>query len=139
MYSEDSWPYTATNGTCTYPSSVVTNFMTSGLISVTTDSVTALKTQLAVQPVSVAIQADQLVFQVYKSGVFDDSRCGTSLDHAVTLVGYGTEGGQEYYLMRNSWGSSWGENGYMKMGINGDGPGVCGVQMDPVAPTTTKI
>jgi len=71
--------------------------------------------------------------------VFSDDRCGTSLDHAVTLVGYGTEGGQEYYLMRNSWGSSWGENGYMKMGINGDGPGVCGVQMDPVAPTTTKI
>jgi C1A family cysteine protease len=139
LYSEDSWPYSATNGECTPPSSGVTNFKTSGLITVTVESETALKTQLATQPVSIAIQADQRVFQSYSSGVFDDERCGTALDHAVTLVGYGTEGGQEYYLMRNSWGSSWGENGYMKMGMNGDGPGVCGVQMDPVAPTTTKI
>jgi len=139
LYSEDSWPYTATNGECTPPSSGVTNFKTSGLITVTVENELALKTQLATQPVSIAIQADQRVFQAYSSGVFDDERCGTALDHAVTLVGYGTEGGQDYYLMRNSWGSSWGESGYMKMAMTGDGPGVCGVQMDPVAPTTTKI
>jgi len=89
--------------------------------------------------VPVAIQADQRVFQQYTSGVFEDSRCGSSLDHAVTLVGYGTEGGKEYYTMRNSWGSSWGEAGYMKMAIIGDGVGTCGVQMDPVAPTTNKV
>lgn len=139
MYSEDSWPYSATNGECTPPSSGVTNFNTSGLITVTVESELALKTQLSIQPVSVAIQADQRVFQAYSSGVFDSAECGTALDHAVTLVGYGTEGGQDYYLMRNSWGSSWGESGYMKMAMTGDGPGICGVQMDPVAPTTTKI
>merc|ERR1712094_145832 len=120
MYAEADWPYTATNGTCSPPSASPTNFKTSGLIQVTANSSTALKTQLPTQPVSVAIQADQRVFQLYQSGVFDDSRCGTSLDHAVTLVGYGTEGGQDYYLMRNSWGSSWGESGYMKMADNGD-------------------
>jgi C1A family cysteine protease len=139
MYSEDSWPYSATNGECTPPSSGVTNFNTSGLITVTVESELALKTQLSIQPVSIAIQADQRVFQAYRSGVFDSAECGTALDHAVTLVGYGTEGGQDYYLMRNSWGSSWGESGYMKMAMTGDGPGICGVQMDPVAPTTTKI
>merc|ERR1719183_1132511 len=139
MYAEADWAYTGTNGTCTAPSASPTNFKTSGLIAVTANSETALKTQLATQPVSVAIQADQRVFQMYTSGVFDDSRCGTSLDHAVTLVGYGTEGGQDYYLMRNSWGASWGESGYMKMAMTGDGAGICGVQMDAVAPTTTKV
>merc|ERR1711990_1286926 len=139
MYLESQWAYTATNGTCTEPSASPSNFKTSGLIAVTPNSSTALKNQLATQPVSVAIQADQRVFQLYQSGVFDDSRCGTSLDHAVTLVGYGTEGGQGYYLMRNSWGASWGESGYMKMAMTGDNEGTCGVQMDAVAPTTTKI
>merc|ERR1719183_775247 len=139
MYLESQWAYTATNGTCSPPSSDPSNFKTSGLIAVTPNSESALKAQLAVQPVSVAIRADQRVFQTYSSGVFDDSRCGTSLDHAVTLVGYGTEGGQGYYLMRNSWGSSWGESGYMKMAMTGDNEGTCGVQMDAVAPTANKV
>lgn len=85
---------------------------------------------------SVAIEADKFKFQAYKSGVFDDPNCGTNLDHAVLLVGYGTDStGQEYWLMKNSWGSSWGDDGYMKMASIGDGPGTCGVQMDPVYAT----
>lgn len=90
-------------------------------------------TQISIQPTAIAIEADKLVFQVYSSGVFSSPKCGTALDHAVTLVGYGTEGGEDYYLMRNSWGTSWGEQGYMKMARTGDGPGICGLQMDPVA------
>lgn len=84
-----------------------------------------------------AIQANQYAFQAYKSGVFDNSNCGTALDHAVLLVGYGTENGQGYYTMKNSWGTSWGESGYIKMATVGDGPGICGVQMDPVYPTSS--
>jgi len=60
------------------------------------------------------------------------------LDHAVLLVGWGTTTGtnpQPYYLMKNSWGTSWGEDGYMKMAIVGNGPGICGVQMQPAYPT----
>lgn len=138
MYLEGDWAYTATNGTCSPPRGTnPSDFKTNGSVAVTVNSQTDLKAQLVIQPVSVAIQANQLVFQAYESGVFDDSRCGTSLDHAVTLVGYGTEGGQDYYLMRNSWGTTWGEAGYMKMGMTGDNtPGICGVQMDAVAPTT---
>jgi C1A family cysteine protease len=140
MIPESQWAYTATNGTCDSTAhGTATNFMTSGYVAVTAESETALKTQLATQPVSIAIQADQSVFQVYQSGVFSSSECGTALDHAVTLVGYGTESGEDYYLMRNSWGSSWGEAGYMKMAMIGDGPGICGLQMDAVAPTTTKV
>jgi len=65
-------------------------------------------------PVSVAIEADKLVFQFYNGGVFDDSSCGTNLDHGVTLVGYGTDG-KDYWIVKNSWGNGWGESGYIRM------------------------
>merc|ERR1719246_24817 len=106
-----------------------TEVKTSGSSNVTANSVSAMKTALATQPVSIAIEADQSSFSAYQSGVFDNTSCGTALDHAVLLVGYGSENGQEYYLMKNSWGTSWGEAGYMKMAIIGNGPGICGCQM----------
>jgi len=91
---------------------------------------------LAQQPVSVAIEADQSSFQLYKSGVFSGS-CGTNLDHGVLLVGYGTMTGGDYYILKNSWASSWGDHGYMYLGkgsqYNG-GKGQCGVLMQGVYP-----
>ena len=66
------------------------------------------------QPVSVAIEADQSSFQMYSSGILTGS-CGTNLDHGVFVVGYGTDGGQEYWKVKNSWGSSWGEAGYVRI------------------------
>ena len=83
---------------------------------------------IAQQPVSVAIQANQLGFQLYKSGVFT-GRCGTNLDHGVLAVGYGTEGGKDYYKVKNSWGAGWGRQGYIYMERTGDGKGKCGIQM----------
>lgn len=103
--------------------------MTKGAQAVEQNNVAALKEALSQQPVSVAIQADQRTFQLYKSGVFDDEDCGTALDHAVLLVGYGKEDGKEFWIMKNSWNTVWGEEGYMKMAIH-DGAGMCGVQMD---------
>ena len=63
---------------------------------------------LAVQPVSVGIEADQRAFQLYSSGVFTES-CGTNIDHAVLLVGYGHDSTSnlDYYILKNSWGTSW--------------------------------
>ena len=61
--------------------------------------------------------------------------CGTNLDHATNLVGYGNAGGVEYWLMRNSWGTTWGESGYMRLQIV-SGAGICGVQMHAVYPLT---
>jgi len=85
-------------------------------------------------PFSVAIQADQMVFQNYRSGIFDSTKCGFNLDHAVGLVGWGKENGREYWIVRNSWGRSWGEHGYIRMAIE-SGRGVCGVQMDASYPS----
>jgi len=65
----------------------------------------------------------------------DSTKCGTSLDHAVTAVGYGTsESGEAYYLVRNSWGSDWGEQGYIRIAAV-DGKGICGIQQVSLYPT----
>jgi C1A family cysteine protease len=74
-----------------------------------------MKAALARQPLSVSIEADRSVFQNYRSGIFNSTACGTSLDHATNVVGWGTSGGVDYWLMRNSWGTTWGESGYMRV------------------------
>lgn len=98
-------------------------------------SVSQLKAAIAKGPVSVSVEADKTVFQHYKSGVLDSSACGTSTDHAITAVGYGSESGKDYYIVRNSWGSSWGDHGYIKIAAK-DGLGICGIQKAPAWPTT---
>jgi C1A family cysteine protease len=96
-----------------------------------------LMTALAQQPVSVAIEADEREFQLYKSGVLT-AKCGTGLDHGVLVVGYGTEAGVDYYKIKNSWSTSWGENGFIRIGrgaqYNG-GQGQCGVLLEASYPT----
>jgi len=66
------------------------------------------------------------VFQTYTSGVITSSSCGTNIDHAVLAVGYGTENNTEYLLVKNSWGTSWGDQGYVKIALT-SGAGTCGI------------
>ena len=94
-----------------------------------------MKAALNQQPLSVLIEADKRAFQTYKTGVLTDSACGTNLDHAVLAVGYGTENGQDYWLVKNSWNTTWGDKGYIKLGMDSKN-GACGVQIDPNQPTT---
>jgi len=145
LCTEQAYPYvsgtTQTNGPCQKTCSIVSGSDISTTVSVSANSDSAMMTALAQQPVSVAIEADQSSFQLYKSGVFTGS-CGTNLDHGVLLVGYGNMNGLDYYIMKNSWSTSWGSQGYMYMGKGVDatgkpyngGKGQCGVLMQGVYP-----
>merc|ERR1712023_41948 len=96
----------------------------------TQDDEDALMQAVAQQPVSVAIEADRSVFQFYSGGVMDSSQCGTQLDHGVLVVGYGEDSGKKYWKVKNSWGASWGMNGYILLGRQtGSKQGVCGIAM----------
>jgi len=109
--SEASYPYTARDGTCKDVPSVST---ITGYKDVQQGSEDALMNALNQQPVAIAIEADQSSFQFYKSGVFTGP-CGAQLDHGVLLVGSGTDAGQDYWRVKNSWGASWGDHGFIRM------------------------
>jgi len=134
LCTESSYPYTARGGSCRASSCTVG--LSRGSVTGYTDvssSSSALVSALNQGPVSVAIEADQSAFQQYSSGVLT-SGCGTSLDHGVIAVGYGTQNGVDYYKVRNSWGASWGDNGYLKIGRSGN---VCGIHSDASYPTVS--
>merc|ERR1712048_38121 len=136
MVGEDAYPYTSgtgRTGTCSKTMEAGGEVTVSSFNDVTADRTgAALKAAVAIQPVSVAIEADKMAFQGYTGGVITGSACGTQLDHGVLAVGYGTEDGVDYFLVRNSWGSSWGESGYVKIGQDN----VCGITQQPSYPTT---
>jgi C1A family cysteine protease len=81
---------------------------------------------IAKGPVSVSIATRSKKLRMYTGGVFTDPDCGIAMTHAVLAVGYGSENGQDYYLVKNSWGSDWGLDGYIKIGV-GYGYGICGI------------
>merc|ERR1712146_529022 len=81
--------------------------------------------------------ADKSVFQLYKSGVLQ-STCGSQLDHGVLLVGYGTEDGKDYWKVKNSWGSSWGDAGYVKLLRGKGGSGECGLLKQASYPVVSQ-
>jgi len=115
LCTEKDYPYTAgggTSGTCKRncePAVYVTSYT-----DVPEKDEDALLAALNKGPVSVAVEADKSAWQFYSSGVLDDASCGTSLDHGVLAVGYGTDG-KDYYKVKNSWGASWGEEGYIRL------------------------
>lgn len=98
-------------------------------------SVSALKAAIAKQPVAVTVDAGDYAFQHYMGGIITDTTCGTKLDHAVLAVGYGVENDTEYYIVKNSWGAHWGEDGYLRIAAV-EGNGICGIQMMSLYPAT---
>lgn len=136
--SNASYPYTSgvtqKSGSCQKCSAVV---KLSSCSDVKPNDHISLTAAVAQQPVSVAIEADTRYFQSYSGGILTSSSCGTNLDHGVLVVGYGTENGIDYYLVKNSWGTSWGEKGYVRItrSKSTNDQGICGIAMDPSFPT----
>jgi len=131
--SEASYPYEGVDEkVCKKVPAVAT---IKSYVDVPKDSDLAMMTALFTQPVSIAIEADK-VFQSYKSGVLT-APCGTALDHGVLAVGYGSVGPQDYYLVKNSWGTTWGSAGYIMLARGGTMPkgGQCGMLMEASYPT----
>ena len=99
----------------------------------------ALLQALSAQPVSIAIEADHFVFQNYRGGIITEDTCGDTLDHGVLAVGFDTTTDTPYWIVKNSWGASWGESGYVRLAINvTDTSGQCGILEHPVYPVINK-
>ncbi len=159
--SETAYPYTSGNGdtgSCVKTCTPVAGTKVSSYVTVTPQSDAALMTALTVEPVSIAIEADTKSFQLYQKGIYSDfegcnansktkgANSQPNIDHAVVLVGYGSQNGQDYYILRNSWGTTWGDvsettngvsnAGYMLIARGSQyGPwGMCGVLYEPMYP-----
>jgi C1A family cysteine protease len=135
LTSEDDYPYASmfgTNNTCnsSYPR-VLPPIL--GYVDVSPDEESLLQA-VTLQPVSVAIEADQPSFQFYTSGVLSDSGCGERLDHGVLVVGYGTDTvtGLDYWIVKNSWGEDWGESGYVRIVRGSNECGISNMASYPV-------
>jgi hypothetical protein len=130
--TEANYPYTAKDGTCNKTKAAQIAATISSYKDVAHNNPTALQTAVVQQPISIAVEADQSAWQLYKSGTVTGN-CGTNLDHAVLIVGYNTSGSTPYWIVKNSWGTSWGMSGYIQIAIT-SGDGVCGINMEPSYP-----
>jgi C1A family cysteine protease len=130
------YPYTGAKGTCKFDKTKVV-FKNTAWVSVTPNNNVQLAAAVATRPVSAAVQADASVFQFYKGGIIDGTACGTSLNHGIIIVGYGSENGKDFWIIRNSWGTSWGEAGYVRIAKSSstNSAGVCGIAMMASYPT----
>jgi len=117
--TESSYPYEGRQGSCRYSSAYSAGVSVSGYMSIRRgDESNLLSAVSSNGPVSVCINASSSGFQFYASGVFNDPYCSSQINHAVLAVGYGSENGDDYWLVKNSWGTGWGDNGYIKMSRN---------------------
>lgn len=129
--SESEYPYTAEQGDCQSCKNVV---QINKYMDIERNDEKILKRAVAQQPVSVAIQANLQSFQMYSHGIYSDDNCGEKLDHGVLIVGYGKDV-YDYWIVKNSWGKDWGENGYIRILRNSDKKyGMCGIAMTPSIP-----
>jgi C1A family cysteine protease len=134
LYTE--YPYNASDGSCN-KSECKSMVNVTGYSDVPQNNETQLMMAVSKNPVSVAIDASDPTFQFYKSGVYNVSDCYNQLDHGVTAVGYGRDEvyNVDYWIVKNSWNVSWGNDGYIYMLRNYEQPeGMCGIAMDASYP-----
>ena len=136
LTTEANYAYKGVDGTCNKQKAGSSAAKIKNYVDVPANSEAALLKAVAHHPVSVAIDAGGSDFQFYSGGVFT-GQCGTELDHGVTAVGYGeSDDGTKYWLVKNSWGTGWGEDGYIRMERDiGADKGLCGIAMEASYPT----
>jgi len=132
LMEEKDYPYIAKNGTCKYDTTkaeiTIDKYQT-----VKQRSEEDLMEALNSHVVAAAIDASHVSFQLYSSGIYDEPKCKSLiLDHGIAVVGYGSENGQDYYIVKNSWGTTWGESGYIRMSRNKNNQ--CGIASGAVYP-----
>nr|BAN39478.1 cysteine proteinase 2 [Entamoeba histolytica] len=130
---ESDYPYTGSDSTC--KTNVKSFAKITGYTKVPRNNEAELKAALSQGLVDVSIDASSAKFQLYKSGAYTDTKCKNNyfaLNHEVCAVGYGVVDGKECWIVRNSWGTGWGDKGYINMVIEGN---TCGVATDPLYPT----
>ncbi|KAH9624924.1 hypothetical protein KSS87_004200 [Heliosperma pusillum] len=138
LHKEEDYPYLMEEGTCESTKDLTEMITIDGYHDVPANDEASLITALAHQPVSVAVDASGRDFQFYSGGVFD-GHCGIDLDHGVAAVGYGTSKGLDYVIVKNSWGSRWGEKGFIKLKRSTGKPeGLCGINKMASYPTKTN-
>jgi C1A family cysteine protease len=108
----EKYPYTGRDGRCVYQEATMKVFQNKQCAEVPANKTKVLASAVYKQPVSIAVEADTSAFQMYRSGIFS-SPCGIDLDHGIVLTGYGTLNGRDYWICKNSWGVSWGNQGYI--------------------------
>jgi len=135
--SAEAYPYNkhyAQRGECKYDEAKATTCMVDSYTNAESGDIEMMKKALTHQPIAAAINASSQSFMSYISGVYDDETCASSaaeVNHSILLIGYGSEAGEDYWLVQNAWGSDWGDSGYIRIAQK-PGEGICGIQTSAV-------
>ncbi|XP_062098931.1 low-temperature-induced cysteine proteinase [Humulus lupulus] len=136
--TEEDYPYERRETTCNKAKLKRHVVTIDGYTDVAPSNEKQLLQAVAAQPVSVGICGSERAFQLYSKGIFKGP-CSTSLDHAVLIVGYDSQNGVDYWIVKNSWGRQWGMDGYIHIERNnGNSQGICGINMLASYPTKTS-
>jgi len=143
LIQELEWRYRAANSTCEYTSKGHSDLSVNLYYTVVPNDTMQLQQMLSYQPVALYIDGGEKVFQQYTTGIFDSTACLSEINHGVTAVGWGIDNaGTYFWIVRNSWGTSWGENGYIRIDANdhmAGESGICGVLYSPYTGATGTL